>query len=241
MPDRTSRPGASHGPGSTPVPASPASARRAAGAANLPRGEVDTPFTQPVPTGETPDAIRPYPTQYVEACTLPNGSVVTIRPIRPEDEPMMVAFHESLSDRSVYLRYFHMMRLDMRVSHERLRRICFVDYDRDMALVAEGPDEHGAPRIAGVGRLTRQRETNAGEFAIIVRDDRQGQGLGTALLRRLVRIGRDMRLDRITADILPENLDMQRVSRKVGFTCAHDIHAGVVKAVLDLVRAPDEG
>ena len=66
-----------------------------------------------------------------------DGAEVLIRPIRPEDEPMMVKFHETLSERSVYLRYFHLMNLSQRIAHERLTRICFIDYDREMALVAE--------------------------------------------------------------------------------------------------------
>ena len=82
-------------------------------------------------------AIRPYPTQYVAPWTMKDGTAVTIRPIRPEDEPAMVRFHETLSERSVYLRYFHLMNLEQRTTHERLTRICFIDYDREMALVAE--------------------------------------------------------------------------------------------------------
>jgi acetyltransferase len=181
-----------------------------------------------------PLAIRPYPTKYIRPFTTRNGSTVTIRPIQPEDEPLMVSFHETLSDRSVYFRYFHLVKLGMRVSHERLARICFIDYDRDMALVAESRDAQGQPHIVGVGRLTRQRGTNDGEFAITVSDNLQGQGLGTELLRRVVQVGRDMRLDRITADILPENRDMQVVSEKVGFTCRYDEDTGAIRAEIRL-------
>lgn len=181
-----------------------------------------------------PLAIRPYPAHYIGSFTVRNGSTVTIRPIRPEDEPMMVKFHETLSERSVYFRYFHMIKLGMRVSHERLTRICFIDYDRDMALVAVARDAGGESHIVGVGRLTRQRGTSHGEFAILVSDSLQGQGLGTELLRRVVQVGRDQGLERITADILPENRDMQRVSEKVGFACAYDVEAGLVKAALTL-------
>jgi acetyltransferase len=85
-------------------------------------------------------AIRPYPIQYVSEEETPDGERVRVRPIRPEDEPLMVRFHESLSEQSVYMRYFHMMKLDQRTAHERLTRICFIDYDREMALVAERTD-----------------------------------------------------------------------------------------------------
>ena len=69
-----------------------------------------------------------------------NGTEVTLRPIRPEDEPLMVKFHQTLSDRSVYMRYFHSLSLSSRVAHDRLVRICFVDYDREMAIVADRRD-----------------------------------------------------------------------------------------------------
>ena len=82
-------------------------------------------------------AIRPYPVQYISRGEMKDGEPMVIRPIRPEDEPLMVRFHESLSEESVYMRYFHMMNLDQRTAHERLTRICFIDYDREMALVAE--------------------------------------------------------------------------------------------------------
>ena len=71
-------------------------------------------------------AIRPYPSQYERRAVLQDGREIAIRPIRPEDEPELVKFHESLSDRSVYLRYFHWMKLEQRVDHERLTRMCFI-------------------------------------------------------------------------------------------------------------------
>ena len=82
-------------------------------------------------------AIRPYPRQYVSMWTMKDGRDVTIRPIRPEDEPLMAEFHRTLSDRTVYLRYFASLSLGARIAHERLLRICFGDYDREMVLVAE--------------------------------------------------------------------------------------------------------
>src|SRR5437667_3755925 len=101
---------------------------------------------------------RPYPSQYVLPWTLKGGIEVTIRPIRPEDEPLMVKFHETLSDRSVYLRYFGSLSLKTRIAHERMIRICFGDYDRELALVAEVKGPEG-PQIVGVGRLNRASAT----------------------------------------------------------------------------------
>src|SRR5438094_2423155 len=101
-------------------------------------------------------AIRPYPIQYTSSFQAKDGSAFTIRPIRPEDEPAMVSFHRDLSEHSVYMRYFHALSLGRRVEHERLARICFVDYDREIALVADRKDSPVAGyEIAAVARLTK--------------------------------------------------------------------------------------
>jgi acetyltransferase len=176
-------------------------------------------------------AIRPYPIQYAKTWHLEDGTPITIRPIRPEDEPLIVQFHQTLSEQSVYLRYFHLMTLSHRVAHERLTRICFIDYDREMALVADykNPDT-GQHEILGVGRLSKLHGIPEGEFALLVSDSFQSKGLGTELLRRLVAIGRDEGLKRITAEILSENKAMQRVSEKVGFQLKR--HPDLVEAEL---------
>jgi acetyltransferase len=167
-------------------------------------------------------AIRPYPTRYVTPGKLRDGTSVTIRPIRPEDEPLMVQFHQTLSDRSVYLRYFTPLKLDQRIAHERLSRICFIDYDREMVLVVErrAPQTHQT-EILGVGRLSRLHGANEAEFALTVSDQWQGHGLGTQLLKLLVQVGRDEKLARITATMLADNHEMQRLARKAGFNVEH--------------------
>ncbi len=179
-------------------------------------------------------AIRPYPRQYVGTHTMRSGEDVTIRPIRPEDEPQLVTFHERLSERSVYLRYANLMKLEQRVAHERLARICFIDYDREMALVAERPLEDGEDQIIGVGRLTQQPGRNEAEFAMLVIDEYQGEGVGTELLRRLVEVGKNEGLGRITADILQQNRAMQRVCEKLGFELVRGDGRDMVKAVKSL-------
>ncbi len=163
-------------------------------------------------------AIRPYPVRYVTHWRLRDGVSVTVRPIRPEDEPLMVKFHETLSERSVYLRYFTQLKLDQRIAHERLSRICFIDYDREMVLVAErrNPNTH-ASEIIGVGRLSKDHGANEAEFALTIGDQWQGHGLGTQLLNLLVGVGREEKLERITATILADNHEMQRIARKLGF------------------------
>ncbi|HMB92027.1 MAG TPA: GNAT family N-acetyltransferase, partial [Rhodothermales bacterium] len=178
-------------------------------------------------------AIRPYPRRYVGTHTLRDGTSVTIRPIRPEDEPLVVDFHKTLSERSVYLRYAGQIDYSKRVAHSRLARLSFIDYDREMALVAEQQDPETGPKIIGIGRLTTLPGTKDAEFALLVPDEIQGQGLGTELLRRLVQVGQDFGLDRIMADILTQNGPMQRVARKLGFHIVRteDLDDGMVKAV----------
>jgi len=179
-------------------------------------------------------AITPYPVEYVAPWTLHDGTAVLIRPIRPEDEPLLVEFHHTLSEQSVYQRYFHPFPLSERIAHERLTRIAFINYEREMALVAEWRDEAYKPHIIGVGRLIKLRGGKEAEFAILISDEYQHQGLGTELLSRLVAIGRREGVKRIIADILPDNAAMIRVSEQVGFTCRYSAEDGVVKAELVL-------
>ncbi|WNG24071.1 bifunctional acetate--CoA ligase family protein/GNAT family N-acetyltransferase [Cystobacter fuscus] len=178
-----------------------------------------------------PLAILPYPQRYVDRWRANDGEELHIRPIRPEDEPKMVEFHHTLSEQSVFLRYAGMMKLDQRVAHERLARICFIDYGREMALLATRADG----TVLGVGRLTRLPGTEAAEFALLISDVVQRQGLGTEMLQRLVTVGRDWGLRYIVADILSRNGAMQHVCRRLGF----HIHEGelgddMVKAVKKL-------
>ncbi|PJF21320.1 MAG: acetyl CoA synthetase subunit alpha [Phototrophicales bacterium] len=179
-------------------------------------------------------AIRPYPTQYITTWTAKSGNEVIIRPIRPEDEPLMVKFHESLSERTVYMRYFSPLKLQQRVAHERLSRICFIDYDREMVLVGCRRDpETDELQILGAGRLTKLHGKNEAEFGIVVGDRYQGYGLGTALLERLIDVGRAEGLDRIIGHILPDNTTMIALSEELGFKTSRG-KDNMVQAVLDL-------
>jgi acetyltransferase len=180
-------------------------------------------------------AIRAYPTRYVSGWTMKDGGHVTIRPIRPEDEPMMVRFHETLSERSVYLRYFHLMNLQQRTTHERLTRICFIDYDREMALVAVRRNpETGEGEILGVGRLMKVHGTRDAEIAVLVSDNWQGRGLGKELLSRLLVVAADDKMARVIADILPDNRGVMRILEKLKFSLKHSLDDDVVHAEFKL-------
>lgn len=180
-------------------------------------------------------AIRPYPIQYITRRRLRSGASVLIRPIRPEDEPRMIAFHKELSATTVQFRYFSQMTLQQRIAHDRLARICFVDYDREVVLVAEHrrPGARGR-EIIGVARLSKLHGRNEAEFAIVLADAWQGQGLGTMLLELLIEAGRQEKLAQITGHILTENFDMQHLCRKAGFQLKHDAAAGEMVAELVL-------
>jgi acetyltransferase len=161
-------------------------------------------------------AIRPYPVQYVWDWALKDGTPVTIRPIRPEDEPLMVKFHEGLSDRSVYLRYFGSLSLKTRIAHDRLVRICFGDYDRELALVVEHKGASG-PEIIGVGRMNRVRGGPEAEVAVLVTDQYQNRGLGEELLRRVVRVAKEEGVRAVSAEMMADNLAMQAITKAMGF------------------------
>ncbi len=178
-------------------------------------------------------AVRPYPSQYAGWWTTKNGQKVIIRPIRPEDEPMLVRFHQTLSERSVNMRYLSPLLLGERVAHERLSRLCFIDYDREMALVARGEDpDNGERAIFGVARLQKVYGSNAGRFNLLINDRYQGQGLGKELLRRLLAVGRAEGLGRIQADFAPNNYLMRSICQRLGFDLTETPGAPTVKAEL---------
>ena len=177
-------------------------------------------------------AIRPYPTQYVKPWTMKSGEETTIRPIRPEDEPLLIRLHQALSDRTVYLRYFQPLKLSQRTSHERLTRICFIDYDREMALVLERKREDGTPEIIGIGRLSKLRGSDQAELAVLVDDRCQHQGIGTELYRRLIEVARDEKVQLVVSTILTENRDMLAICQKLGFNLQADMEDGTIRAEL---------
>ena len=180
-------------------------------------------------------AIRPYPTRYVQSWTAKDGSAVVFRPIRPEDEPHMIKFHETLSDRSVYLRYLHPMMLSQRVAHDRLSRICFIDYDREIALVAEGDDPQSGERcIMGVARLSKIHGTEDAEITVLVNDRFQGRGLGRELIQRVLQIGKDEKVRRVIATISADNQVMQKLIEQSGFRLIPTPETARVRAEIEL-------
>lgn len=180
-------------------------------------------------------AIRPYPSQYAGEVVLNDGTILQIRPIRPEDEPEFVRFHATLSDESVYRRYFFFMNLESRVRHERLIRMCFIDYDRQMAFVAKRTDSAaGAGKVVGVGRLIKAPGANQAEIAVLVSDAFQKRGIGRVLVQRLIEFARDERLELLTASFLAENRPIERLFQSFGFTFRDSTEPEIREAELRL-------
>jgi len=179
-------------------------------------------------------AIRPYPIHLVSDWTMQGGEQVVIRPIRPEDEPTMIQFHEKLSERSVYLRWFQPLKLTQRTAHERLTRACFIDYNREMALVAEGKNAAGEPEILAVGRMSKLHGREEAELAAVATDSAQHKGLGTELYRRLVQLARDEKLTKVISNMLPENREMRAMCTRLGFKMYSSLEDNMIRAELEL-------
>lgn len=177
-------------------------------------------------------AIRPYPIRYIKQEKLRDGTPITLRPIRPEDEQNMITFHKSLSESTVRQRYFEFVSLDERIAHERLVRICFNDFDRDIALVAELTDSSKKSVIAAVARLSRQGEDSAA-LTMTVSDAYQNKGIGTDLLQHLLHVAKEEKINRITATLLAENTGMIHLCHKAGFNLTEApplVHANLLLA-----------
>jgi acetyltransferase len=157
-------------------------------------------------------SIRPYPVEYASGAVMKGGREMTIRPVRPEDEPKLARFHGTLSERSVVQRYRSALKLDERTTHERLTRICFVDWDREMVLVAELDGE-----VIAVGRLNRDFGAKEAELSLLVGDPWQGKGVGSVLLQRLIAIAGKEKLGRITAEFNADNAALRKMLERDGF------------------------
>jgi acetyltransferase len=180
-------------------------------------------------------AIRPYPRKYVRSWTSENGLDYVMRPIRPEDEALVIDFHGRLSAESVYFRYFSHLGYEQRIAHERLARVCFTDYDREIALVAERLEpESSRLRIAAIGRLIRLGGSGSAEFSLIVADDEQGHGLGREMVRQLIDVARSEGLVRLVAEILASNGGMVRICEELAFRLTAEDGGETIEAELAL-------
>jgi len=171
--------------------------------------------------------ITPYPARYTTRWRLKDGAEVVLRSIRPEDEPLEHDMLTSLSEETLRERFFSPMN---EWTHDTLVRFCNIDYGREVAIVAEPV---GEKRIIGIGRLVIQPDLTSSEFAVLVHDRLQGQGLGYKLVNLLIGIAREKGLDEIVGTVLSDNERMLRLCRRLGFT-TRLAPSGVSKAILRL-------
>ncbi|MFN4261121.1 MAG: GNAT family N-acetyltransferase [Gemmataceae bacterium] len=175
-------------------------------------------------------AITPYPNQYISTWRMADGTEVQIRPIRPEDEPLIVALHATHSPHTIRLRFHSMVKA---LSHEQLIRLCHLDYDREMGLAAV-LREGGTSRILGVSRYYLDPESAVAEFAIVVGDPWQGKGLGWQLLDRLIAVARERGVQQLVGVVLRENRSMLQMAGEMGFYTRPTKDDAIVEVVKDL-------
>jgi acetyltransferase len=173
--------------------------------------------------------ISPYPARYEDYCKLRDGRMVLLRPIKPEDEPLWLEMFQNISEESLRQGFFQTIR-DM--PHEIRVRYCNIDYDREIAIVAELVEE-GSRRIIGDARLNTEKHGKTGEIAVIVADPWQGLGLGTKLIDQIIEICKDRQLETIHAKTHSDNHRAIKTMKKKEFTVEY-LKDGTIKAFRDL-------
>lgn len=177
-------------------------------------------------------AILPYPKELEETLRLPDGQTMLIRPIRPEDEPNMQKIFASLTPEEIRLRFLHPMNT---LSHPLAARLTQIDYDREMSLVVEEKNDAGASELYGVVQISADPDKERAEYAILLRHDMTGLGLGPMLLRRIIDYARSQGIGEIFGEVLSDNRAMLRVCQAFGFTVKSDREdPGIVQVTLKL-------
>jgi acetyltransferase len=169
-------------------------------------------------------AILPPPEHYTREALTKGGLRVTLRPIRPEDEPLWHELLDACSERSIHMRF----RAFVKHTHAMATRFCCIDYDRELAMVAELRDEDGRVRLAGVGRLVADPDRRSAEYAVLVADPWQGRGLGDLLTDCCLEIARSWGVEKVHAETTPDNAGMIAVMRSHGFALTRRPEEGLV-------------
>ena len=176
--------------------------------------------------------VSPYPNQYEITTTTRGGVTLLVRPVKPEDAPLLLDLFESLSRESVYYRFFSPLKS---LSHKMLVVFTQIDYDQDMALVAMDTSDT-EEKILGVSRLMRKPGGMEAEFAVVVRDAWHGKGIGATLMKHLLFIAEEQSLDAVWGTILPENRQMVNLSKKMGFEIHQDPEEHAYDVRIDLKK-----
>jgi acetyltransferase len=169
-------------------------------------------------------ALRPYPEEYVSEKELKDGTKVLLRPIKPEDEPMWLELLGSCSKESIYNRFRFFFNWS---THEVATRYCYIDYDREMAIVSEVLD-NGKRKLTGVGRLVAAPDLETAEYAVLVSDSWQNRGLGGVLTDRCMEIARDWGMKKVYAQTTTDNPRMVHLFENRDFTIDHGSDGSVV-------------
>jgi acetyltransferase len=175
-------------------------------------------------------ALRPYPEEYVRKTKLADGTEVTLRPIKPEDEPMWMELLRSCSRETIYSRFRYFFFWE---SHEVATRYCYIDYDREIAIVAEIA-EGEKRRLVGVGRLVADPMRDSVEYAVLIGDAWQDKGLGSLLTDYCIEIAKDWGIKKLMAVTTSDNQRMLAVFRKRGFTISPDPESPLVEVSKEL-------
>jgi acetyltransferase len=176
--------------------------------------------------------ISPYPNEYEKALVSRGGIPLQIRPMKPDDAPLLVDLFRVLSTRSIYYRFFRPLR---EIPADLLSRFTQIDYDRDVALVAIDQSV-GEERMLGVSRLVGDPDGIEAEFAVLVGDPWQGKGVGAALLESCLAIARERGFQSIWGIALAENTQMLELGRTLGFEIKYEPGSGEYRLRLDLTR-----
>ncbi|MGM0915760.1 MAG: GNAT family N-acetyltransferase [Pseudomonadota bacterium] len=180
-------------------------------------------------------AIMPYPEELREWVTLKNGWEVEVRPIRAEDAPLITSFHGQLSEESIRFRYFH-NKADL--TQRDLSMLSHINYDRQMAFIAEHLLEDGSKEMLGVVRVWNDPDNIRTEFSVIIRDDLQGLGIGSLLMNKMINYCKSVGTLEMIGKIMVDNHPMRALMKHLGFKQRYNMEEQVVDAVLRL-NEPD--
>jgi acetyltransferase len=159
-------------------------------------------------------SICPYPDQYIDILKLREGPAVIIRPIRPEDEPLVEELLKTSSEQTLTMRFFGKI---SEMSHDQLTRYCHVDYDREMSFVAVMRKNGETERVIGEVRMSKLPDLENAEMAIVVGDQWQGQGIGKALCQHCIKTAKESGIKKMWMEILQANSKMLLTAEKMGF------------------------
>jgi acetyltransferase len=180
-------------------------------------------------------AIQPYPKSLEEPATLRDGRPVLFRPIRPEDEAAHYVFLSHMSEQDLMYRFFHYVK---QIPRRDMARLTQIDYDREMAFIAIAQGDDAEPETLGVVRIVAAPDNHTAEFAIIIRSDMKGQGIGSGLLRKIINYCRERGMRIFSGDVMYDNQPMLDLLKAFGFSFGRSEEAGIVRCTLNLQASP---